>query len=64
MKSLKKLFSLVLVFFGLLLITGCGEPPVTVKGSIALEKNNIELFIDEIYTIEVISENIENQQEI
>lgn len=62
MKNLKKLFSLVLVFLCLILITGCGEPPVTVKGSISLEKNNIELFVDEIYTIEVNSENIENPE--
>ena len=58
MKSCKKLFLLVLVFFGLLLIAGCGEPPL--KPSIAIENNNIEIFVDEVYTINVTSENLEN----
>lgn len=60
MKNMKKLILLVLVFLGLILITGCGTPPVI--GSISLEKNEIEIFIDEIYTIEVNSENIENPE--
>ena len=60
MKSIKKLFILVLVFFGLMLIAGCVEPPV--KPTISLEKDSIEIFVDEIYTIEVKSENLENPQ--
>ena len=42
MKSIKKLFILVLVFFGLMLIAGCVEPPV--KPTISLEKDSIEIY--------------------
>ena len=58
MKSFRKLFLLVLVFFGLLLIAGCGEPPL--KPSIKIEKDSIEIFVDEVYTINVTSENLES----
>ena len=57
MKNIKNLLLLVLVFFGLVL-AGCGEPPLI--PSISLEKESIEIFVDEIYSIEVKSENLEN----
>ena len=57
MKNIKNLLLLVLVFFGLVLV-GCGEPPLI--PSISLEKESIEIFVDEIYSIEVKSENLEN----
>ena len=56
MKNIKNLLLLVLVFFGLVLV-GCGEPPLI--PSISLEEESIEIFVDEVYTIEVKSENLE-----
>ena len=58
---MKKLLTIMLTLCGLLCFAvGCGEPPL--KPSISIEKDNIEIFIDEVYTINVTSENIENPE--
>ena len=36
MKSFRKLFLLVLLFFGFLLIAGCGEPPLKPSTKISI----------------------------
>jgi len=60
MKNIKKICLLVLVFIGLLIISGCTEPPLPV--SISLQKDAVEIFVEEEYTINVDSENVENPE--